>query len=227
MCRHISRQTEHLVLTYYNPGMSYRSLQKLLKSKNVLVSDKTIKNIIEGKGKRRESELKGHVYRKDQPRPKVTPQVLKLIDRRTSIENPLPQRVIAKQTKVSQSSVGRAIRQDLKKEKRKKTKVHALTEKDKKNRKMNCRKLYERHLAGEKYKFVVTLDESWVRLKVDCGKTEFCYVDRGENIPNEWVKQARHTLGAEVYGGCCNVSFPYLSLNQSTSWCDNHFRILC
>lgn len=60
-----------------------------------------------------------------------------------------------------------------------KTSVHVLNQKDMKNRKSNCRKLYENHLAGEKCRYVVTLDESWIRLKIDGRKSSF-FMSKGE-----------------------------------------------
>lgn len=39
--------------------------------------------------------------------------------------------------------------------------------------------------------YAVTLDEAWIYMKVDGGKMSFCYIRRGEKIPDEWVKQER------------------------------------
>lgn len=58
-------------------------------------------------------------------------------------------------------------------QKRRKRMVHVLNLKERKNRMSNCIKLYKNHLVGEKYKFVVTLDESWIRLKFNGHKTNF------------------------------------------------------
>lgn len=173
MPRYTPRRTENLVLMYYKPPMKYKRLEMILKSKGIFVSDKTIKNIIDGKGKKRETELRGEVYKKYQPRTKSIANVLKSINKQIFTENPLSQRLIAKHAKVSQSTVNRIIKNDLEKERRMKTSVHVLNKKDMENRKSNSRKLYENHLAGEKCKFVVTLDESWIRLKIDGGKSSF------------------------------------------------------
>ena len=62
-----------------------------------------------------------------------------------------------------------------------------LNEKQKKNRKTTCRKLYENHLAGERSKFAVTLDEALVYLHNSNGKREICYIKGGESVPESWV----------------------------------------
>lgn len=53
MPRYTPRRTENLVLMYYKRPMKYKRLEMILKSKGIFVSDKTIKNIIDGKGKKR------------------------------------------------------------------------------------------------------------------------------------------------------------------------------
>jgi len=57
------------------------------------------------------------------------------------------------------------IHQVLGKETRKICKVHTLGISHKINRKTNYRKLYENHLAGDKWKYVMTLDEPWTYLQ--------------------------------------------------------------
>lgn len=180
MPRITDRQTENEVFKNYRPGMKFAHLERILKKQNIFVSDKTCKKIVEMKGKRREATVRGEVFKQCRRSNKVSPKVLKLVDRKTSVKNPTPQRIIAFQAGISQSKVHEVIYNDLNKEKREKTTTHVLNSKDKKNRKSNCWKLYRDHLSGEKCKFVVTLDESWIRLKVDGGTTPFSYVKKGE-----------------------------------------------
>ena len=56
---------------------------------------------------------------------------------------------------------------------------------------LTCNRLYKKYLAGEKCKWTVTIDESWIRLKYDGHTRSFCYVKRGQKVPKEWVKQTR------------------------------------
>ena len=100
-------------------------------------------------------------------------------------ESPESYRKIAKECKMSLRSVYKTIHDDLKKMKRVKQRVHRLTDAHKRNRKTNCRKLYENVLCGGKSEFVVSLDEAFVYLD-DCNrKRRICYVKIGEDIPQE------------------------------------------
>lgn len=191
MPRHIDRRTEQVVLAHYDPRSSWNHMKRVLKEKNILIDRTTIKRIVNGEGKKREIELNGGTYKKYQPSIKVTPKVRNLIDKLSSQEHPLTQQQIADKARVCRSTVRNVIHDTLNKVTRQKTTVHVLNENEKKNRKKNCRKLYEKYLAGEKCNFVVTLDESWIKLKIDSGKTSFCYIKKGERVPEEWIKQTR------------------------------------
>jgi hypothetical protein len=118
--------------------------------------------------------------------------------------NPISQPLMAKQLNMSakcwsHNSSGFTIRNP------KKTKVHVLSDAHKANRKVNCRKLYDRHLSGSKYEFVVTLDETYIYLNYCNGRREICYVKRGEKVPEDWVKEQRelHPVGFMLVGAIC------------------------
>lgn len=134
----IDRSTENLVFPLSTPGYGSITIQKMMKSRGIKISRPTINSILKGRGKRREAELKGKLYKKYQPSSKLTPQVLKRIDTLTSQENPKQHRVIANRLSISKSTVFRGIHVNLKKRKVSKKKVHVLTQADMKNRKMNC-----------------------------------------------------------------------------------------
>lgn len=59
------------------------------------------------------------------------------------------------------------------------------------NRKTNTRKLYENELAGDKCRNVVSLNESWAMLTIDGRSKDICYVKKGENMPEDYVKKTR------------------------------------
>ena len=64
-------------------------------------------------------------------------------------ENPSTQRSIASKLGMSSGAVSKIIHRDLKLEKMFKPNVHLLSPKNVAERKTNCRKLYEKHLAAE------------------------------------------------------------------------------
>ena len=58
----------------------------------------------------------------------------------------------------------------------------------------NSRKLYEEHLGGDKWKFVVTLDEAWIYLS-DTNKKRAIYSrDRGTKPLNNLVREFKETF---------------------------------
>jgi len=80
------------------------------------------------------------------------------------------------------------IKTDLKKKVYKKTKVHALEERHKVNRKRTCRKLYENRLAGNRSEYAVTLDEALFFLQ-DCnGVRKICYGTTKDSV-RDFVRQ--------------------------------------
>ena len=70
---------------------------------------------------------------------------------------------------------------------------------------MNIRKLYKNHLAGEKWKFVVTLEEAYVYLS-DCNKPRVIYYPpRGEKNFQKWNKECKEIFskGFMIITGYC------------------------
>jgi hypothetical protein len=92
----------------------------------------------------------------------------------------MSQESMAKKFGVTQSTIRNVIHKDLGMKSIKKVKVQSLNEFHKHNWKINRRKLYENHLSGDKWQYVVTLDESWVYIdNTGCG-SKICYVKRGK-----------------------------------------------
>ena len=77
----------------------------------------------------------------------------------------------------------------MKLETRNKMRVHKLTTENKKNRKTNCRKLYENHLAGKRSEYAVTLDEALVYIEDSNRERRICYIRKGERVPESWVME--------------------------------------
>lgn len=220
------RRVENRVLSIYHPSTPIRHIKRLLLKENVSISERTIKNIIESRGKRRQAEIQGKKFKQTRSSPKMTPRVLKLVSRRMTVENPPTQTSIAQQFNVNQSTISRVIIKGLNMKRRKKRSVHVLSLKDRKNRMENCRRLYKNHLAGDKCRYVVTLDESYVRMRVDGATTSFCYLKKNEPIPDDWVKPVRSNfeqkimiVGALSYYG----AFPLIRIRRQTM--DSHCYI--
>jgi transposase len=163
-------------------------IKKKLKEEDVHVSLSTICRILKNVGISRQAYTENKQppkYRR--PPIKRIPGTVRKIATMVTKENPTSHRAIQKKTGLSLDTINKVIHKDLKLVSRKKGRVHKLSDKNKKNRKTNCRKLYEKHLAGDKWKYAVTLDEALIYLDETNGKKEICYVDTTETVPESWI----------------------------------------
>lgn len=167
---------------------SYRQIKNKLKEENVDVSISSICRILKNVGIRRRALNNEEGKPKFQrPSTKRTPEMIKKVKDYVTKSSPMSYRDIKKKTGLSLLAINKIIHQDLNLETRKRVKVHRLGPKQKKNRKTTCRKLYEKHLAGAKSEFAVTLDEALIYLEDSNGQSRICYVERGEQVPESWV----------------------------------------
>ena len=184
MPRKVDPYIEQRVKAVSNRITSYRQIKGVLKDEGFDVSLQSISRILNGRGKSRAARVMGLVTPPRIRKPvKATNKVIKKLDLLTSSENPMTQRDMASRLKISPSLINTLIRTKLHKVVRKKRNVHRLTDAHKINRKTNSRKLYEGHIAGEKFKFAVTLDEAYFYVN-DCNAPRSIYY-RKENADTE------------------------------------------
>jgi hypothetical protein len=184
----IDSNTESIVRTLSEENYSSRAIKNKLEEKDIDISIKSICNILNNIGIKRKALNANEPVPKNRSTPiKRNLNNIRKVKQLTQKENPASYRAIQNKTGLSLQTISKIIHVDLKKETKKKSKVHRLTDKNRKNRKANCRKLYENHLAGDRSEFVVTLDEALVYLEDTNKSTRICYVDRGENVPDNWV----------------------------------------
>lgn len=156
-----------------------------LKTARISLSVKTIYRITRSIGKRREALSKGLAAPKNSYQPlKLNSNKLNIINRMTSGPHPKSQTEIANRVGVTQQRISQIAKEKLHKKVFKKRKVHRLTESHKANRKINSRKLYERHLAGKKSEFVVTLDEALFYAQDSNKTSEIFYSRHGKEVEN-------------------------------------------
>lgn len=177
------------VLTLSDEGLTPKYIKERLLKDGVQLARsqifKIIKNRKEIESDEPRDDIKGKFRR---TRTVLTSEVLKKIDQHTNKENPLSQRNISDMLNVSKGTVYNATRM-LKKYVKKKRRVHQLTNKHRKIRRTNSRKLYEQHLAGERTEFAATLDEAIMYVVFSPGKTDYYYAKIDEEAPPEWVRE--------------------------------------
>jgi len=195
----IAPECEALIKAYSKDKLSYRAILQKLKMNGFKVSLCTVSRVINNQGARRNAASKGLKIRSTKyPRPKRTPEFLKKLHRMTLKKNPPSIRSMSKSLGVSVQTVHKAIHKDLRKVIRRKAKVHALQPRHIRNRKTTARKLYERHLAGKKSEFIVTLDEAWFYVDNCNGERRICYRKINEKVPLKWVVQKPESFGPKI-----------------------------
>jgi hypothetical protein len=110
---------------------------------------------------------------------------------------------MARKIGTSDTTIGKMIHDDNQMVTRIKRKVHKLNDKQKQNRKTNARKLHEHYLAGNKSEYAVTIDEAWLYQHYCDQQTKKCYVKKGDNVPENWVREHDESFpkGFMVVGG--------------------------
>ena len=187
MTKRIEPKVEGIIKYLSKEGLSSRVIVKRLKDQGISVSKSTVNNVVKNVGKWRQAKLAGLPSpKKRYPMKVALPAVVTKVKIMTSKRNPPSLTQMSQKLKVSRRTVQRII-QRLKKEKRKKYRVHRLSPKHIQNRKTNCRKLYEKVLAGQRSEYVVTLDEALFGLENCNGERKICYITAGQDVPEDWV----------------------------------------
>lgn len=183
----LSLEQEAQIRTLSKEGYPYNQIRKKLKENNIMISKSVISNVLNGIGKRRKTRMNGQEFKVCHHKDRRSKSLIERVRKMAHQENPLTQREMSKRCKVSLSTINRIIHEDLDLRTLKKTPVHHLTQSNIENRETNSRKLYEDHLAGVKWEYVVTLDEAWMYLS-DCKKKRgIYYQERGIKRQENWV----------------------------------------
>ncbi|OXA48359.1 Mariner Mos1 transposase [Folsomia candida] len=173
MPQKLQPEWEGRVLALSDLNYSTREVRKLLLTQNIVISQKTINNIVNCVGKRRRAKSAGQKSpTKRQRLNDANRKAVKKIDLLTRKENPPFQKQIANIVGIPRTSVQRIIKRLGKRIAFKTTK----------------------YLAGDKAEYVVTLDEAMFYVQNCNGKRKVCYVKRGEKIPENWVVQKDNFL---------------------------------
>lgn len=168
------------VLALASLKWSHQAITDHLIAKNVQISRKTVSNMINRTGKRRQCSEKGEEFVSSGHRTKRTASAISEVKRIIREKSGLTQSRLAEKLICSPRTVRRIISDDLGYRCCKKTRVHKLQERHIKSRRTNSRKLLRSTIRPEMYEYLVTMDEAWLYLD-DCGKgSQFCYLKKGQ-----------------------------------------------
>jgi hypothetical protein len=178
-------------------GYSSFMIKKTLKKYKINTTQMTISRVLNMKTKSSRKSA-GLVVSPNKRRPlRVrTDANISFVERETEKENPPTLKSMAKDIDCSIGSVQDIISKDLNKKVRKKQKIHSLNARQMKQRKTAARRLYEKYLAKNRYKFIVSLDESWIYMSNTGGQRGIYYVRRGQMDDKNFTKvRERHPQG--------------------------------
>jgi len=195
---------EERIHTLSSIGMSSRDIVQTLKEQNMDVSQRSVSNVVNNKGIMREAMVNGQQKPKYRRPVKIrTPENIRKVHKMASQCNPPSLKYMARKIGTSDTTNGKMIHDDNQMVTRIKRKVHKLNDKQKQNRKTNARKLHEHYLAGNKSEYAVTIDEAWLYQHYCDQQTKKCYVKKGDNVPENWVREHDESFpkGFMVVGG--------------------------
>lgn len=188
MSKIIGTKAEADIKRLSKENYSYRQIKNKLKEEDLVISVSSICRVLKNIGIKRQALSNGEEKPKvRRPPTKRTPSMVRKVQSFVAKRNPMSYRDIRNKTGLGLATISKVIHHDLDLETKNKTKVHKLSEENKKNRKTNCRKLYEKYLASDRWKYAVTLDEALVYLDDSNRESRICYVNRGETVPESWV----------------------------------------
>ena len=115
--------------------------------------------------------------------PKVrSPANIRKVDKATTGPNCLTQREMVKRFGLSKGTIHTILKKDLKKKLHKKVKTHALSDAQVEKRRVFAPRLLEKLKRG-KWKYVISIDESWISMNNINRRRSIHWARIGENVP--------------------------------------------
>lgn len=183
MAKHVTAEIEGRVLALRGLNYSHSCIVQQLKSENIIISARTVSNIINKIGRRRENK-DFQLKRARTVRSKSTIEKVQELINQTNAPS---QTNMANAVGCSRRSVQRMITEDLGLRRKRKTEVHKLNERQIQCRKTNSRKLTRNQIRESNFENLVTLDEAWI-YSSHCESNKFYYAPRGQATAQAFVK---------------------------------------
>lgn len=194
----ISDIVEGRILQLLRQEYSQPRIVNILKLDGINVSQSTISNVKRKIGRQRNSDCKIQISRK---KPSRTRSIIKKVIEKIDVKDPPTQRAIAKDLRISQSTVSNIIKNS-EFTLRKKQKVQKLTSSNVLKRAQRSFALYRR-LARGRYKNFITTDEAWFYLDETRGKRKVCYIKKTDPDYDRMIIQQNtcRPKGFMIWGG--------------------------
>jgi len=190
----INSELKGAILGLSASGLSNKKIRKNLLAKGYAVSDRTVDRVITKKKLKDEGFSTPVKKLGTQNKPfKRTPALIKKIDKATTGPNPASYRRMEQDLQVSKRTIQKVLDEDLGKVMRRKKRTHVLSDKQAKQRRDKGPD-FLRLISRGKWKYIISIDESFVTMNDINGRRGIYYAKDGEKNPQSWTKKwkARH-----------------------------------
>ncbi|OQV12166.1 hypothetical protein BV898_13583 [Hypsibius exemplaris] len=189
-----------------------RKIVEALKVRNIVISQKAVSNLIRKNNNKEAGSNTAPSSMKPRGPPKLrTHGLVAAIVKDLSGPNLLTRSALSLKYGVSATTIANVISQDLEGKVRKKCRVHALSNKQAKQR-LDRGPRFLRYINVRKWKNIVSIDEAWVYLTDTNVIRKIYYEFRGERSPESWTKfwKESHPKGVMFVAG---VLLPWKNRN--------------
>ncbi|XP_055329967.1 uncharacterized protein LOC129582479 [Paramacrobiotus metropolitanus] len=189
MPRETAPEAKASVVALLSEGLSLRKIQERLLTLGIVISKSTVSNISHEQKRIAAGWTKPakRLGAQNLPSSRTKPVIAK-VKKAVSRQNPETQTRIAKRLGIARSTMQKILSENLQLKRRKKRKVHVLTEKQKQQR-YDRGKVFISYLGMFKVRMIFTMDETWVTLDDFNVQTDFYYAGGEMEVPDDWKKK--------------------------------------
>jgi AraC-like DNA-binding protein len=186
------------ILAHHQHEMSCRKITETLLGTGMTVSASTVLRVI------RKYESKTQTVTKPVKRlgiqclsSKPTKSLIRKVDRATDKADPPTLKQLAQRYEVSRRTVQWILKDDLGEELRKKTRTHALSNKQMQQRLDRGRRFLQL-IGGNHWKYIISLDEAWLSMNDSNRIRDVYYKKQGKKTPQTWTKKWKQKYAKQV-----------------------------
>jgi transposase len=185
----ISSEIRAAILAHHQHGLSCRKIISVLTDFKPTPSRATVARVIREYQLERQGIVKGPKSLGPQNLPsKRTKELVRKIDKATDKANPPTQKQLAQRYEVSASTIRRILNEDIGAKLRKKCRTHALSNKQAQQR-LDRGPHFLELIKGNKWKYVISLDEAWLGLNDVNVVRDVVYQKKGKQLPPSWTRK--------------------------------------
>ena len=206
MVAEINSEVKSAILALSSQNFSHRKIAKILSGQGMTVSNVTVSKLLKSVANGIPTTDKKPRALGTQNLPSVrTESFVQKIKMEISVANPPSLNEMSKKYGVAKSTIHTIIHRDIGARKRCKVKTHSLSDKQVQQR-VDKGPRFRKHLTGNKYQYILTLDEAWKEVSNEHKHRKIYYETDGNPVPESWTKtfKSKHPKKVMYVGGICH-----------------------